>query len=377
MSARHLLDAIDDLTAGLSGPGDDSATVIGDSSVAAEAARLLGAAGWLSDRLGKLAFARDRGLVVGLDLGGTKLRGAIGDAGGRIFDEIEQQTRNDAPDSAVGQIIEMVKTLAGRAAVPLERIEHIAVGVPGVIDPEGRVALSPNVSFSRSNNLSQTLGAALQRPVSIDNDGNLSAFGEFKVGRGRQYAAHSLAFLAIGTGVGMGLIIDGRMLRGSHGGAGEIAFIPFGPDPFAAARANPAGAFEAAVGSDGIRSAYMARTGKQARVREIFDLAEAGDREAGQVIEHLMRDIALGLGAVIALLDPSLVVVGGGIGARPGVAAAIERFTAQLASTPCHVVPSALGDRAGVVGAVAFARNQAMVRLIEGRGASSGDGVAA
>ncbi|MEO6015572.1 MAG: ROK family protein [Devosia sp.] len=349
----------------------------GTSPSATEAARLLGAAGWISDRQGKLDFVRDHGCVIGLDLGGTKLRGAISDAGGRVFDEIEQQTGNDAPDSALGQIVEMAKTLAARTAVPLDRIEHIAVGVPGVIDPEGRVALSPNVSFHPQTNVVQTLRAALQRPVSVDNDGNLSAFGEFKVGRGREHGGHSLVFLAIGTGVGMGLINDGRLLRGSRGGAGEIAFIPFGPDPFTASRVNPGGAFEAAVGSDGIRSAYMARTGKQARVREIFDLAEAGDKDAEQVVDRLMRDVALGLGTVIALLDPGLVVVGGGVGARPGVAAAIEHLTAQLTSTPCRVVPSALGDRAGVVGAVAFARHQATLRLIEDRNVAPGDRVTA
>ena len=154
----------------------------------------------------------------------------------------------------------------------------------------------------------------------------------------------------------MGLIIDGRILRGRHGGAGEIAFVPFGPDPFAAARANPAGAFEAAVGSNAIRAAYATRTGATESVRVIFDRAGAGDAAARAVIDAALRDIAIGLGAVVALLDPGRIVVGGGIGARPGVAEALGAHLRVLVPSPCEVVTSRLGARAGVVGALAYAR---------------------
>jgi predicted NBD/HSP70 family sugar kinase len=102
-------------------------------------------------------------------------------------------------------------------------------------------------------------------------------------------------------------------------------------------------------------------------VRDIFELAETGDARAATVIDRTLRDIALGVGAVISLIDPGIVVVGGGIGARPGVAETIGRLTATLVPTACRVVASALGDRAGVIGALAYAREQAKLRLIDGR----------
>lgn len=363
MSDRLLLDALDLVAARLrAGPVAASAL---DGS-AAEAALLLRQAGWIEPRGSEYVVSTKRGLVVGLDLGGTKLRGAIGNAAGEVIHEYELPTANDAPDSALGQMAEMARGLAARAGVQMDAVEQITVGVPGVVAPDGRVALSPNVRFDRDTPLAETLHRLLGVPVTVDNDGNLSAYGELIAGCGRERAAHSLAFLAIGTGIGMGLIVDGHILHGAAGAAGEIALLPFGLDPFAEAAANPGGAFEASVGTDGIRRAYAHRTGRHIGVREIFDRSEGGDAVAAEVIELTTRSIALGVATVIALLDPGIVVVGGGIGARPGLADKIGALTARLVPTACAVVPSALGDRAGVVGAVSLASHEARLSLIEG-----------
>lgn len=361
MSDRPARDAIDLVASRLTGGSPEAA--------AAEAQRLLGAAGWIETRGGEAVTSDRRGLVIGLDLGGTKLRGAIGNAAGVLLSEYEQPTVNDAPDSALAQMAEMARGLAARIGVPMEAVEQITIGVPGVVAPDGRVALSPNVRFDAETPLAATLQKRLGVPVSVDNDGNLSAYGELVSGSGRARGTRSLAFVAIGTGIGMGLIIDGHLLHGRGGGAGEIAFLPFGTDPFAAAEANPGGAFEAVVGTDGIRQAYGARTGLTLEVHDIFDRAEAGDRHAAAVVETTIRSIAVGSAAVIALLDPGLLVIGGGIGARPGLAERIGALTARLVPTPCDVVPSALGNRAGVVGAVDFAGHLARQRLVDGRDA--------
>jgi glucokinase len=374
MSDQQLLDAIDAVTARLkAGPAQPSGR---ESGAELEALRLMRAAGWIEVQGSELALSGRRGAVIGLDLGGTKLRGAIGDAAGEIVIEFDEQTANDAKDATLAQMADMARSLAARAGIALEAIEHVAVGVPGIVAPDGGVALSPNVSFDRNTPLAETLSKMLSLPVSVDNDGNLSAFGEYTAGRGRDRGTHSLAFLALGTGIGMGLIVDGHLLHGNSGGAGEIALLPFGADPFSSARLHPGGAYEAAVGTDGIRRAYAQASGHELEVREIFDRAQAGDAAATAVVADVTRNIALGVATVIALLDPGVVVVGGGIGARPGFAEAIGALTAQLVSTACAVVPSALGDRAGVVGAVQFACREARLRLIEGT-ASTARGAAA
>ena len=365
MSDQQLMDAIDAVAARL-GAGATQASVLDGIATGADALRLMRAAGWIEARGSELALSGRRGAVIGLDLGGTKLRGAIGNAAGEILVEFDEPTANHAKDSTLAQMADMARGLAARAGIALETIEHVAVGVPGIVAPDGGVALSPNVSFDRNTPLAETLGKMLSLPVSVDNDGNLSAFGEYTAGRGRDRGTHSLAFLALGTGVGMGLIVDGHLLHGNSGGAGEIALLPFGADPFSAARLHPGGAYEAAVDTDGIRRAYVNATGSDLEVRDIFDRADRGDEAASAVVADTIRNIALGVATVIALLDPGIVVVGGGIGARPGLAEAIGKLTAQLVPTACAVVASALGDRAGVVGALQFASRQARLSLIEG-----------
>lgn len=367
VSDQQLLDAIDAVTRR---PGLWAAAASSASDESAQHTRLaidtLAAAGWIEDRgNGHFALSRTRGLVIGLDLGGTKLRGAIGDAAGTISIEYDLPTSNDAPDSALVQIAEMASSLAAKVGVPLSAIEQISVGVPGAVAPDGRVAISPNVAFHQDTPLADTLIEKLGVPVSVDNDGNLSAYGEYVRGIGWERGARSLAFLAIGTGVGMGLIVDGQMLRGASGAAGEIGLLPFGPDPFAAAAAAPDGAFEAAVGSDAIRRGYAKRQpGDLFDVREVFERATAGDKDAQAVVAEATRGIAVGVASVVALLDPGIVVIGGGIGARPGFAEQVARLTSQLVPTACDIVPSRLGERAGVEGALAQALNLARRRLV-------------
>jgi glucokinase len=177
--------------------------------------------------------------VVGLDLGGTKLRGALADCSGQILAELEQPTSNAAPDSALHQMIEMVRSLASKPASRPSgsKVSRLASRVSSMQMAASRC--SPNVAFDRRTPLGSTLEAAIGTSVDIDNDGNLAACWRFTAGRGRTENTQSLAFLTIGTGVGMGLIVDGNLLHGRSGAAGEIGYLPFGADPFAEAPKHP------------------------------------------------------------------------------------------------------------------------------------------
>jgi predicted NBD/HSP70 family sugar kinase len=301
-----------------------------------------------------------------MDLGGTKLSGVLGDAAGATLAILEQPTQAHRPGGVIAQIGEFVRELVHRSGVERSAIEHVALGVPGAIDGTGRVGLSPNVNFDPALPLGPALEASLGWPVAVENDGNLAAFGEMAVGRGRERGARSLVFLALGTGVGMGLILDGSIVRGHSGAAGEIGYLPFGRDPYTAAQQAPGGSFEAVSGSEAIRKGFAARSGSYRTVREIFDLAEGGDTTARIVIDQALDDIAVGVAATVAIVDPGLVVIGGGIGSRPGVAEAIGARTVRLIATPCEVIASALGDRAGAVGAFAYARSMAIRGLLRG-----------
>lgn len=399
MSRSDLIEALDRVTrrlaAGESGPGRaaGAATGAGRTTSGAgaqlapaslpvtaaqlaadeEAAQLLDESGWTVESQGRTTLSRSTGLVVGLDLGGTKLRGLVGDAAGSILYELEEPTVNTAPDAAVGQIAAMTTALAARAGIVPRQLAAVAVGVPGVVTADGHIAHSPNVTFSDTMPIGVVLARLLGTSVVVENDGNLSAYGEFATRKVTNPALAHLAFLALGTGIGMGLISNGELLRGVGGAAGEIAFLPFGRDPFAAAAEEPGGAYEAAVGSVALSSAYELATGRMHRVHEIFALAESGDETARSVVARLVDDLALGVGAVVALLDPGLVVLGGGIGARPDLGAAVAKRLAKLVPNRVDVVPSTLGDRAGVIGALAFALQAARRRLIAGETGIDGE----
>lgn len=322
------------------------------------AAKQLREAGWLSD-------GARRGLVIGLDLGGTKLLGAVSDASGAVLAEGTTATDSASAESALEQMTTMISDLLGRVGAQSSQVAQIVVGVPGVVAADGSIRLSPHVPFPAGVSLSGALGKATGLPVFADNDVNIAAFGEYAA-RGSETGM--LAFVALGTGIGMGLIVDGRIVRGASGAAGEIGSLPFGADPLAALAANPGGAFEAVVSTGGIRARYRTAADDIATVRDIFERAEAGDAVASTVIDASLRDLATGLGAVVALLDPGVIVLGGGIGARPGVAEAVGNWLAQLVPTRCAVVASQLGERAGLLGALAQARRLAREALADADG---------
>ena len=282
------------------------------------------------------------GHVIGLDLGGTKLLGAIASTEGGLIAEMSEPTGPDA----FAQVVAMGRALMGAAGVA--GVAHLALGVPGAVAPDGRVFLAPNVHFGTDPRLGAALTLVLGCEVSVWNDCNAAAYGEYD-GQG------SLAFVALGTGIGIGLILNGHLVTGRSGAAGEIAYLPFGSDPYARARAHPEGGFEALVGTRALRAALPGSPD----VREIFARVEAGDAAAAAVVERLTDDLAAGLAATIALVDPGLVVLGGGIGSRAGLAERLVPKVAALVPTPCTIRASRFGDRAGLMGALALARRLA------------------
>lgn len=301
------------------------------------------------------ASGRDeKQLVVGIDLGGTKLLGAIASADGSVLAERELAT---GPEGPVAQVSGLANALLAEAGADRSRLAQVVVGVPGVVDAEGAVSLSPHVAFGRGVSFADAVSAALGVPVFADNDANIAAFGEYSVRTDPRQSG--VVLLTLGTGVGMGIVVNGEILRGAHGAAGEIGSMPYsGATPEDEARH-----YEAPVSTSGILAAYQAAGGQLGTVREIFDAADAGDSVARAAVDQCIRDLANGLGVVVSLLDPGLIVLGGGIGARPGVAEQVASRLAALVPTPCAVLASRLGTRAGLVGALAKAGQLAGARL--------------
>jgi predicted NBD/HSP70 family sugar kinase len=296
----------------------------------------------------------DSGHCFAADLGGTKLAAAMADARGRIVAELTEPTDRRGGAHVAEQIAACADKLAQIAGIDAARVRHVMVGVPGAIDPiTGRVSLTPNIADLQDFDVLGYLRGRFGPDVAIENDVNLAMLGEQALGCASQ--CRSAAFLALGTGAGLGLLIDGKLFRGARGSAGEIADLPIGRDP-ASQTPFPHGAFELEVGSLAILERYRRQGGTAAvTVRDIFRLLEAGDEVAAAVLDTTARWVALAIATLQSLLDLELIVLGGSIGLRPELYERVRRALPAHFSRPIAIAPSQLGDRAGLIGAVCAA----------------------
>lgn len=309
------------------------------------------------------ARPRDAGHVpvAGIDLGGTKVRGAIADASGRIVAEATEPTRDTGARDVISQIAGMVSALGSRSGV---HPALLAVGSPGVVDEHGHFQLSFNIDELADVSLASEVQAHVGVPVIVDNDANMAALGEQWQGVAR--GCRNFAVLSVGTGLGMGLVINGSLHRGSRGFAGEVAYLPIGEDP-RSPEARRFGALEWAAGTAGIRRRLLTaleRNGHgsgttldaESDVHAIFEAARAFDPLARELVDHEASLLAHAILAVATVVDPELVIITGGIGADPLLIDLVRASLDEISPHRIRVERSILGDRCGVMGALAAAR---------------------
>ena len=296
------------------------------------------------------ALRPDAAFVLGIDLGGTKLHIALADMQGAVVAESIEPTTNEGGAAVVAQIGRMSDALLAQADVAPKRLRGAVMGSPGIVDPNsGAIVIAPNIAGLDSLDVRSALRQRLGVEVAIENDVNLAAVGEHWRGSSRK--ARSFAFIAVGTGIGMGVFADGQLIRGARGAAGEIAYLPLGGDPYDA-RGLRLGTLETAAASAGIAARYVGLGGAPGlTVREIFDALET-DEAARVTIDEVGRVIATAVLAVHSVLDPEIVILGGSIGARPELKLRIEAHLARCMREPVRIELSALGTRATLLGAI-------------------------
>jgi len=297
------------------------------------------------------------------DLGGTKLAAAIADEHGRIVAELTEPTDPRGAPFVAEQIVGCADKLAQSAGIDVTRARHVMVGIPGAIDPRtGRVSLTPNIAGLEDFDILGFLRGRFGPDVAIENDVNLAMLGEHALGCASR--CRNAAFLSLGTGAGLGLLIDNKLFRGASGSAGEIADLPIGRDP--TSQIPSAGStFELEVGSLAIVDRYRRQGGTAAAtVRDIFRLLEQGDDVAASVLDTTARSVALAVVTLQSLLDLELIVFGGSIGVRPELYERVRNALPALFSRPITIAPSQLGDRAGLIGA-AWAAGRALRQNLE------------
>lgn len=327
-----------------------------------ELVRILEEDGWVretgrtSGHVGRTAttyeLVTESAFMAAVDLGGTKLRVAIVDLAGSVVAEAVAPTHPDGGQSVARQIGELVGAAVLDGQVDLRKVRQTVVGCPGVPDQiTGAVRYAPNIAGIDAFDFRAAVAEATETPVVLENDVNLAVLGEQWLGAGQ--GIDHLAFIALGTGIGAGLIVNGALLRGASGAAGELGYLPFGADPFEAESLR-VGAFERVTATHGIRSAYEAATGKALDVPSIFSAASNGDSAAQAVLDGVARQMARAVATLGAVIAPDTVILGGSIGARPEIIAATKTELERCFPFPIHVVPSALGDHAALSGAVAI-----------------------
>jgi predicted NBD/HSP70 family sugar kinase len=299
------------------------------------------------------ALRPDAAFVLGIDLGGTKLHVALADLQGATVAESIEPTTGEGGDAVVAQIGRVTDALLQRAGVSAQHLRGGVMGSPGIVNPgSGGIMIAPNIAGLDKLDMRAALRARLGIDIGIENDVNLAAIGEHWRGNSRK--ARSFAFIAVGTGIGMGIFADGHLVRGARGAAGEIAYLPLGGDPYDA-RALRLGTLETSIASAGIIARYAGLGGSPGgTVRDVFDRLET-DEAARITIDEVGRVITTAILAVHAVLDPELVILGGSIGARPELKQRIDAYLERCMREPVRIELSALGNRATLIGAIGSA----------------------
>lgn len=320
----------------------------------------LAAAGWLNHE-GR--FETRAGYLFGTDIGGTKVQSVLTDLNGNVMAEMRSETPSSGGDAVLDLVMahmtEMTDKIAGQSGTT---VRAAGVGLPGAVHPvTGHLERAPNLSGFAGRDMRALLSDRLGVPVAVENDVNFAALGELWLGNGTapEAAAGGLVFIALGTGIGMGLAWGDRILRGVSGAAGEVAVLPIGADP-----ADPAthacGALESVVSGAALVADYRTSGGHHPgeTMRQISKDA-SDDAVLDAVMARLAQRAAWTVLTIDAIVNPALFVFGGGIGSQPAL---LERIMEELARIMPDGMPipdcriSQLSNRAGVLGAVRAAR---------------------
>ncbi|MEV8249862.1 ROK family protein [Microbacterium sp. NPDC076768] len=298
--------------------------------------------------------------VVGIDVGGTKIHAGLVDANGDIVAETTVPTHVASGADLASQLVEVIGNLADLGGVTLSQIVATGIGGAGVPNDTAGFDLAPNLSATE-NGLSEDLEAALGHPVLLENDVNVAAVGELHSGVGRE--SDNFVYVAVGTGIGMGIVANGSLVRGATGAAGEIGYLPIGADPFDE-RNHRRGPLEESLAGHTLADRYRLSTGRTITTREVFDRVAEDDEHAVAAVSDEAKHLALGLAAVNAVLNPEIIVLGGGVGSRPELLLPLAAWLLELGIPSIDVRLSELGHRAPVVGAARLALDHILAPLV-------------
>ena len=252
------------------------------------------------------------GVVIGVDMGGTTVAAGLVAPDGRVLEHHQAPTHARGPGTALDTIVELLERLTDGARARGVAVTGVGLGVPGIVDAE-RGVVGADIHYApelAGAPLGEALGRRLGLPVFVDNDVNALALGEWTWGAGR--GARSLVVLALGTGVGGGIILDGRLHRGRAGFGGELGHVPIafdGPPCICGGR----GCLKSYVSGTDIALRACSRLGRPVTAADVFRLATEGDETAEALVAEVCAALGAGLAIIVNGLNPERVLLAGSV----------------------------------------------------------------
>lgn len=299
------------------------------------------------------------GHVLAVDIGRAYVRVALADLIGEIVARAEEPARSARPADLLDQLVRLADGLAGTAGIARHDITLAVFGTPGIHDQAtGALQLAANLpGWDEPGSVARLAGVAGPTYL-VENDVDLAALGEAGYGRGR--GVKHFAYLSIGTGAGLGIVIDGQLYRGFRGAAGEIGYLPIGDgDPqLDQPEARRRGMFESVASAGGVLATArrFGLTGADT-AKDVFDAARTGDPAAMRAVDREIDHLSRALAGIAAVLDPELIVLGGGVGGHAGdllTRPVLERLRHLVPLRPPRLEVSTLDTEAVVLGALSI-----------------------
>lgn len=307
--------------------------------------------------------------VVAVDIGGTKIAVAMLTASGRILLQDRIPTPQAGPDQDMKCIMALIERVIANSGVEHNTILGIGIGIPAVLEKETDLILwAPNLKDWRNVPLRDTLERHFQMPVSVEYDGHTAVLGEWWLGAGKGYG--SLVSVIIGTGVGGGMVLEGRLIKGFNRLAGAVGWFKLDSDGDSeSVHARELGSWEAHIAGPGLVAGAAALLAKQKNtpslLREsndcltpalIYQAARQKDSLALQIVHEEAESIGRGLAAIVSLVNPEVIILGGSIGANSGfllpvIQETVMKYAQPVSGQSVHIVISDLGTAAGLFGA--------------------------
>lgn len=308
---------------------------------------------------------------IGVDLGGTKILTGLFDSNFHLVARAKQPTIAEQGGPAVfARIVQCVDNVIAEAAVDPKQIAGMGLAIPGQIVPDSRIVrYAPNLNW-RDFDLTSLLPPAWKWPVFIENDVRMGTYGEWKLGAAK--GSQHVFGIFVGTGVGGGLILDGKLFNGFNGHAGEIGHIIIhwlkGVELEAIAGRKSLMSRAKALLDDApkrVRKEWKGVDLAAVKSSQLADFYQKDDPVAVQLIDDAARALGAAIGSVINLLSPEIVVIGGGVAGALGesfrerIWEIAMRYTLPRAAENVRCLPAMLEDNSGICGAAVFARDRA------------------